>query len=242
LTLTLIVPTYQERHNIEPFLRQVFACVPHARVLVVDDNSPDGTADAVRALIPEFQNLDLMVRKNKDGLGRAYVAGFRRVLDECAAGDAIGQVIGMLDADFSHDPAAVPGMLAALKDSDMAIGSRYTRGGGIQDWETWRRTLSSLGNLYASTVTGMPVSDATSGFNMIRAARLRHVPLESLRSSGYAFQIELKYRLWRSGARLREVPITFGRRREGESKITNHIVFEGILTPWALRFRSKADQ
>ena len=226
----VVVPTYQERENIEPFVRAVFAQLPSTRILVVDDSSPDGTAGSVRGMQAEFPALSLRVRPRKEGLGRAYVDAFELVLSDAS----VDRVI-MMDADFSHDPADLPRLLA--RTEDLVVGSRYIHGGGAEGWERWRRALSSGGNFYSRWVTGVPLSDLTGGFNAIRAARLRTLDLHRLKSSGYSFQIELKFMLWKEGASAAEVPIIFHKRRSGESKITKHIILEGVLAPWRLRFR-----
>jgi dolichol-phosphate mannosyltransferase len=165
-------------------------------------------------------------------LGRAYLAGIAESLDRADA-------LITMDADFSHDPAHLPALIEAGKSHDLVIGSRYTKGGGVAEWEPWRRALSLGGNLYTRAVTGMPVSDATSGFQLVHTQALRGLNLANVSASGYAFQIELKFRLWSNGATLAEVPIVFQARRGGESKLTSHIVREGVLTPWRLRFFPK---
>ena len=199
---------------------------------MIDDSSPDGTASTVRTLLGEFANLKLLVRPRREGLGRAYLAGIAESLHSADA-------LITMDADFSHDPAHLPALVEAGNSRDLVIGSRYIAGGGVAEWESWRRALSWGGNLYSRAITGMPVSDATSGFQLVRTEALRRLNLGNVSASGYAFQIELKYRLWRSGATLTEVPIVFQARRGGESKLSNHIVREGVLTPWRLRFSSR---
>jgi len=230
MTATVLLPTYQERDNIQLILRRIFECAPQIRVLVVDDNSPDGTADAARELMGEFPNLDILSRAGKEGLGRAYVAAFKAALEHPE-----NEAMIMMDADFSHDPADLPRFLEAAETHDAVIGSRYIPGGSVAGWEGWRRTLSGGGNFYARAITGMPVNDATGGYNLIRTAMLRKIDMASLTNSGYAFQMGLKYRLWKLGARITELPIVFHQRRGGESKISGHIVAEGILAPWRLR-------
>ncbi len=211
-------------------LRRIFAVAPEIHVLVVDDNSPDGTAEAARALQAEFGNLSILSRAGKEGLGRAYVAAFATALRN----PQLDAVI-MMDADFSHDPADLPRLIEKAETQDAVIGSRYVPGGKVEGWEGWRRGLSGGGNFYARAITGLPIHDATGGFNLIRTEMLRRLDLDRLTSSGYAFQMELKYRLWKLGARITELPIVFHQRRGGESKISSHIVAEGLLAPWRLR-------
>jgi dolichol-phosphate mannosyltransferase len=231
LKTAIILPTYQERENIVVFLEHLRSVVPSARILVVDDNSPDGTADAVRQIAARWSNLELLVRPRKDGLGRAYADGFQRVT---SAGWA--DTLVMMDADFSHDPRFLPAMLDAARSHELVVGSRYIPAAGVEGWERWRVMLSSIGNRYARSITRMPVHDLTSGFNVIRCELLREIDCSRFIASGYAFQIELKYRLWLAGASVAEYPIVFRQRRGGESKLTNHIILEGALAPWRLRF------
>ena len=226
----VIIPTYNERENICDLIKEVFAFAPDAAVLVVDDSSPDGTADAVKELQKKFPRVRLLVRPRKEGLGLAYLDAFARVLAE---GNA--RTIVMMDADFSHDPRYLPDLLRRANTCDMAIGSRYVHGGGIQGWELWRRVLSWAGNLYFRLITGIPVRAGTGGFNAVAAAALARIDLAGLKDfSGYAFIMALKYRLWKSGARLCEMPVLFINRKRGDSKISNHVIREGLLTPWKL--------
>ena len=227
----IILPTYNERKNIEPLVRRIAAVVPEARILVVDDNSPDGTADAVRDLTGEIPNLKLHLRADKAGLGMAYMDAFQRLIAEGEVDVAV-----MMDADFSHDPAHLPALIGLSASYDLVVSSRYMAGGGIDGWERWRMLLSRGGNLYAGAITGMPISDMTGGFNAIRTSQLKKLDFAGMTCSGYAFQIELKYRLWRQGVTIGETPIVFRQRLGGESKISNHIVREGLIAPWRLRF------
>ncbi len=228
----VVLPTYNERDNIGEIVSQLFSAFPDFRVLVVDDSSPDGTAEAVKTLQRSYPRLDLLLRRER-GFGSAYVAGFRRVF-ETAAADAIL----MMDADLSHNPAHIPAMLEQIETCDVVIGSRYTGGGGVVGWELWRRALSRMGNAYVRAITRLPIHDCTSGFILIRVEMLRGVDLSGIASSGYAFLPELKHALWRRGARIREVPINFRSRVGGESKLTSHIVREGIAAPWRIRSRN----
>lgn len=230
----VVLPTYNERENIENILRAIYANAPYVRVLVVDDSSPDGTADIVRNLMKEFPLLSLTVRATKDGLGRAYIHGFKKVLEDTDATSVL-----MMDADLSHDPKCIPELHKKIQDVEVAIGSRYIPGGAVVGWELWRRILSRGGNIYARCVTRLPINDLTGGFNCIRASLLRTIDLESITSSGYAFIIELKYTLWKAGAHFAQIPIIFKNRTGGESKISNHIITEGIIAPWKLILRQK---
>jgi dolichol-phosphate mannosyltransferase len=231
LKIRILLPTLNEAANIEAILRRIFEVVPHADVLVIDDNSPDGTASIVNRLLPEFPNLGLLLRPRPEGLGRAYLAAIAESLDRADA-------LITMDADFSHDPGHLPALIEAGNSHDLVIGSRYIAQGGVAEWEWWRRALSHAGNFYSRKITGMPVSDMTSGFQLLRTEVLRRLAGIDIAASGYAFVIELKYRLWRNGARVTEVPIVFQARRGGESKLSSHIVREGIMTPWRLRLSS----
>jgi dolichol-phosphate mannosyltransferase len=228
LRIRILLPTFNENANIEAILRRIFEVVPGVEVLVIDDSSPDGTAATVERLRAGFQNLKLLLRPYREGLGKAYLAGMDQSLD---AADALIT----MDADFSHDPAHLPGLIEAGRSHDLVIGSRYTASGGVDGWEFWRRVLSAGGNRYSRIVTGMPFRDCTSGLMLLRTPALRRLDRANIAASGYAFLIELKYRLWRSGATSTETPIIFRARRGGESKLSSHIVAEGVITPWRLR-------
>ncbi len=228
----IIIPTYNERTNITQLIESVFLTVPDIHVLVVDDNSPDGTADVVRASMLKFPKLELLSRAGKEGLGKAYVHAFREVL---AKGDV--QTIIMMDADFSHSPTYLPELLKGRKTADIVVGSRYAQGGQTVGWELWRRVLSYGGNLYCRLITGIPVQDCTGGFNAVNASVLRTVDLDSMDMSGYAFIMELKYLLYAAGASFKEIPIIFKNRTGGESKISGHIISEGLLAPWKMKFK-----
>lgn len=229
----ILLPTYNERDNVVTLIHKIFETLPDVSVLVIDDNSPDGTADAVRELAKEYPQVNLLSRAKKEGLGRAYLAAFQEVLKSPTA-----KWLLMMDADHSHNPAYIPAMLAATKNgATFVTGSRYIAGGGTEGWEFWRRALSSGGNVYARIITGLPMRDLTAGFNLISTDILRRLDLGRFDSSGYAFQMELKHAMYRAGARFAEVPIIFSNRREGESKISKHIISEGIIAPWRMRFR-----
>jgi dolichol-phosphate mannosyltransferase len=217
------LPTYNERENLEAMLRALGQVRgPEDRVLVIDDNSPDGTGALADALAAELGYVDVLHRERKEGLGPAYLAGFRHAL---AAG---AELIVEIDCDFSHDPADVPRLLAAAEDADVVLGSRYVPGGGIENWGAVRRFISAGGSLYARVLLGVPVRDLTGGFKCIRRAVLESIDLDAIRSRGYAFQIELTYRALRRGFRVREVPIRFVDREVGGSKMSRAIVLEAI--------------
>jgi dolichol-phosphate mannosyltransferase len=230
----VIVPTYNERDNIATVVSRLFdALNGEADLLVIDDGSPDGTAERVRELAADRSGIHVVERPNKLGLGSAYVAGFRWGLDRHY------WAMVEMDADLSHDPACVPRLLAALEEADLAIGSRYVAGGSVENWGTFRRLLSRCANTYARLWMGHGVRDSTAGFRAYRSDVLRRVDLDSLRSEGYAFQIEMTRRIHNAGGRVAEVPITFIERARGSSKMTWKIIAEALLnvTAWGLRDR-----
>jgi dolichol-phosphate mannosyltransferase len=227
----VILPTYDEAGNLEPLVRAVLAALPEARVLVVDDASPDGTGAIADRLAAELGVVEVLHRPGKAGLGRAYVSGFAHAL---AAGAS--HVIEM-DADFSHDPADLPRLLGhARAGADVVVGSRYVAGGGISDWGRARRAVSRGGCVYARRVLGVGVRDLTGGFKCFRAEALEAIDYASVRSQGYAFQVELTFRALRRGLRVEEVPIVFRERERGESKMSVRIALEAAVLVPRLRF------
>ncbi len=225
----VVIPTYNEHDNIEPLMQQILA-YPRFRVLVVDDNSPDGTGAIVAAQADKEPRIGLLSRPGKQGLGTAYLAGFRRALAEDA------QFICEMDADFSHDPRYLPLLLeAAEKHHDLVLGSRYVPGGGTTDWGRLRQFISRGGNMYARLILGLSVADATGGFRCYRRQVLEQLDLNAVRSNGYSFQIEMVYRTRRAGFRVGESPIIFPDRRVGKSKMSRRIVVEALLNVWRLR-------
>lgn len=226
----IITPTYNERGNIKILIEKIFALYPAIHVLVVDDNSPDGTALLAKELMLKYPNLHLKERSGKLGLASAYLQSMKSVLEEFPD---IRSIITM-DADLSHDPIAIKTMLEEIKNYDLVIGSRYIKGGGIPDWELRRRLLSRLGNLYARIVTRSRINDLTGGFNCYRSELLKRYDLDRVKATGYGFQIEMKIIAERLGARIKEMPIIFSRREEGQSKISNNIIYEGLILPWRL--------
>jgi len=230
------LPTYNERENLEPIVRALAEVLDTSRdrVLVIDDASPDGTGEVADRLAAELAWVSVLHRERKDGLGPAYVAGFRRALAEGA------ELVLEIDCDFSHDPEDVPRLIAAAKDADLVLGSRYVRGGGTENWGLGRRFVSRGGSLYARLILGVGVRDLTGGFKCFRRAALEAIDLDALAARGYAFQIETTYRVLRAGLRVQEIPICFSDRRVGESKMTRSIVAEAIWKVPALRLRALA--
>jgi dolichol-phosphate mannosyltransferase len=220
----ICLPTYNERANLEPMLHALHEVLPeNGRVLVIDDNSPDGTGELADRLARELDYVDVLHREGKEGLGPAYLAGFTRALADGA------ELVLEIDCDFSHDPKDVPRLIAAVEEgADMAIGSRYVSGGGVRNWGAVRRLISSGGSLYARVLLGVPIRDLTAGFKCIRRAVLETIDLEAVSSKGYAFQIETTYRALRAGFRVVEVPITFVDREVGGSKMSRAIVLEAM--------------
>ncbi|MCB1007135.1 MAG: polyprenol monophosphomannose synthase [Acidimicrobiales bacterium] len=234
LRALIVLPTYNEAENIDEVLRRTRAAVPDADVLVVDDGSPDGTADLADALGDELGRVQVMRRTEKNGLGAAYRAGFRWGLDEGY------EALVEMDSDLSHDPAALPTLLTALDlAADLVIGSRYVPGGSIPEWSWHRRALSRWGNRYAAGLLGLAVNDATAGYRAYRASMLRQIDLDQVVADGYGFQIEMTYQVVERGGRIVEVPIAFTDRVRGTSKMSGRIVVEalGLVTWWAVRDR-----
>lgn len=229
----VIIPTYNESENIENVLRSVFSLDSEFDVLVVDDNSPDGTFRIVEKFMSEFPGLFLELRKTKDGLGKAYTHGFKWALSKNY------QYIFEMDADLSHNPKDLPRLLEALKNGyDLAVGSRYSHGVNVVNWPMSRVLLSFIASKYARIVTGLPIQDATAGFVGYKRIVLETIDLEKIKFKGYGFQIEMKYKAWRKGFKLIEVPIIFTNRVAGESKISTNIMGEAVFGILMLRIRS----
>jgi len=231
----VVLPTYNERENLEPLVRAVQSVLagaaPDHIVLVVDDSSPDGTGEVADRLAREDPQVRVLHRPRKEGLGQAYLAGFEVALAEGAA------LVCEMDADFSHDPAHLTALIAAAADADVVLGSRYVPGGGIRNWGRLRMLVSRAGCLYARSVLGLPVRDLTGGYKCFRREVLEALDLGRIRSQGYAFQVELTYRALQLGFRVKEVPILFTDRRVGESKMSRRIVLEAMWMIPALRVR-----
>lgn len=235
----IVLPTYQEAANIVTVLQRIRSVLPDADVLVVDDGSPDGTADLAEATGRERGRITVMRRAEKSGLGSAYRAGFAHGLADGA------DVLVEMDADLSHDPAALPALVgpAQAGEADLVIGSRYVPGGSIPDWPFHRRALSQWGNRYAAAMLGLQVADATAGFRAYRADTLRAIDLHTVSTDGYGFQIDMTYRVRRTGGRIVEIPIEFHDRVRGTSKMSWRIIVEalGAVTWWGIRDRVKRD-
>jgi len=224
------LPTYEERDNLRQMVAAIHRVVPGADVLVIDDNSPDGTGRLADELAAHDTRVHVLHRAGKEGLGRAYLAGFAWAL----ARD-YGLVLEM-DCDFSHDPGHLPALLAAVEQADLALGSRYVKGGGTVNWGLLRKIISRGGSLYARLILGLSVRDLTGGFKCFRREVLEAIDLASVECTGYAFQIELTFRAARAGFRIAEVPIVFVDRRVGHSKMSRRIVLEAVRKVWSIRF------
>ncbi len=225
----IISPTYNEVKNIQSLVEQIFELDPSYHLLIIDDNSPDGTAEKVKELKSLFDNLHLEERPNKAGLGTAYKFGFNWALKN--GYDAVVQ----MDADLSHDPNDVPRLISQLKHHDLIIGSRYVEGVSVVNWPIRRLILSYGANIYSRFITGMPINDGTGGFKAWSSSILQRIELKKVKSQGYSFQIEMNFRAWRLGARIKEEPIIFVDRTIGESKMSKTIMYEAIWMVWRLR-------
>ena len=235
MTAWVVLPTFNEAENLERVVGSVLVSAPDLHVLVVDDNSPDGTGALADGLAARDERVEVLHRPVKQGLGHAYVAGFSRALERGA-----GYVLEM-DADLSHDPADLPRLLAAAREgADVVLGSRYVPGGAIRNWGSLRRLVSRGGCLYASFVLRLPVRDLTGGFKCFRAEALRAIDYATVRSEGYAFQVELTYRAALAGLKVVELPITFTERVAGESKMTARIAIEAAWLVPSLRWRARS--
>jgi dolichol-phosphate mannosyltransferase len=230
---TICLPTYDERANLEPMLRALSEVLrDDDRVLVIDDNSPDGTGELADRLAEELAFVSVLHRPRKEGLGPAYLAGFRRALEDGA------ELVLEMDCDFSHDPGDVPRLIATVEDgADLAIGSRYVPGGQVGDWGVVRRAISRGGSVYTALFLRLGVKDPTAGFRCFRRTVLESIDRETITSRGYAFQVETTFRVKRAGFRIVEVPITFDDREQGTSKMSRWIVLEAVWRVPLLRFR-----
>lgn len=230
----VVLPTYNEAQNIRPICEAILANLPAATVLVVDDNSPDGTGRLADEIAAAETRVRVHHRAAKQGLGRAYLDGFGRALDGGA------EIVVQMDADFSHDPAVLPALVAPVQSdqADLVIGSRYTKGGGVVDWGLVRRVVSRGGSVFARTVLGLAPHDLTGGFKAWRARTLSTVPFDGVHAGGYVFQIEMTFRASRAGARILEVPITFRDRRIGQSKMSRRIIVEALVVVVQLRLEA----
>lgn len=225
----IVVPTYNESENIRSLIPSILLAKPEVEVLVVDDNSPDGTAQVVREMQKTFPQLHLLLREKKQGLGRAYVAGFNWGLER-----GFDTLVEM-DADFSHRPVDLVKLLSAMNGYDFIVGSRWVSGGATENWGALRKMISKGGSLYARGILGYPIRDWTGGFNAYRAHTLKAIGLEKVQSEGYSFQIELKFRALKHGFKGLEVPILFADRKAGRSKMSSKIVLEALYRVWKIR-------
>jgi dolichol-phosphate mannosyltransferase len=227
----IIIPTFNEIDNIDKMIRTLFSLYPAVSLLIIEDGSPDGTATVVKNLMKEFSKLFIIERTGKLGLGTAYVTGFKFALENKY------QYIFEMDCDFSHDPAAVKDLLEAALTNDMVIGSRYIDGIRIINWPFKRLLLSYGASLYTRFITGIPISDTTGGFKCFTRKALEALDLSQIISNGYSFQLELNYKLWAKGLKIKEVPIIFYERRDGQSKMSGGIIFEAVFAVFFLRLK-----
>jgi dolichol-phosphate mannosyltransferase len=229
----IVIPTYNEMENIEPLINELFALELDLEVLVVDDNSPDGTGSFVREWGERDGRVHSLHRPGKMGLGSAYIAGFKWGLENTDA-----KYFFEMDADFSHDPKAIAEFLAEIKEADLVLGSRYLNGITVMNWPLSRLFLSVGANIYTRIVTGMPLKDATGGFKCFRRDVLKSLPLDKIKSDGYSFQIEVNFHVWKRKFKIKEIPIVFVDRRSGTSKMSRRIIWEAAFLVWKLRLDS----
>ena len=228
----IIIPTYNELNNIQklvPLLREKY---PDLDVLVVDDNSPDGTAESVKTMMEKDKQVHLIEREGKLGLGTAYVRGFKYMLEKGF------EIAIQMDADFSHDPNVIKDFIKEIEEYDLVLGSRYIKGVNVVNWPMSRLLLSYFANVYTKVITGMPINDATGGFKCFRKEVLESIDLDKVTSNGYSFQIEMNFKSYKKGFKIKEIPIVFVDRADGDSKMSKSIVYEAIFMVWKLRFAS----
>ena len=228
----VVFPTYNERENIDKIVHAVLPLDPRIHVLIVDDNSPDGTGEIADRLAGQESKVQVLHREKKEGLGRAYLAGFRWAIEQKF------DYIFEMDADFSHGPEYIKDFLREIKSHDLVIGSRYISGVNVINWPMSRLLLSYFANVYTRVITGLPLRDATGGFKCFRREVLESIDLDAVTSSGYSFQIEMSMRVWKKGFRIKEIPIIFVDRTAGESKMSKKIMREAIWMVWWLRLKS----
>ncbi|RKX23233.1 MAG: polyprenol monophosphomannose synthase [Candidatus Zixiibacteriota bacterium] len=228
----IIFPTYNERDNIEKIVHSVLPLDPRINVLIVDDNSPDGTGAIADRLVKQEKKVNVLHREFKEGLGKAYIAGFKWAIEQGY------DFIFEMDADFSHGPEHIKDFLRAIQDNDLVIGSRYVSGVNVINWPMSRLLLSYYANVYSRIITGLPLRDGTGGFKCFRREVLKAIDLDRVRSSGYSFQIEMSMLAWKKGFKIKEIPIIFYERRAGSSKMSKKIMREAIWMVWWLRIKS----
>lgn len=229
----ILIPTFNERENVGPIAREIFGLYPDISVLFIDDNSPDGTAQTVLDLQKQFPSLYLLQRSGGRGFGKSYLDAFRKVLSD--GNDGYENIV-MMDADFSHDPKEISRMLSKLENADVVNGSRYVAGGGVENWKWHRRFLSRFANFYTKKILGAKINDMTTGFVCLKKDVLKKLDLNKVHSEGYAFLVELKYKLLQAGVKFYEHPIIYTERREGQSKMSTGVILESAVLPWKLRF------
>ncbi len=227
----IIIPTYNEIDNIERMIRTLFALYPEISLLIIEDGSPDGTANIVKALQKTHHNLFMIERSGKLGLGTAYVTGFKWAIEKNY------DYIFEMDCDFSHDPASVKDLLESALEHDLVIGSRYINGIRIINWPMRRLLLSYCASIYTRFITGIPIFDTTGGFKCFKKSTLEKINLDQIISNGYSFQLELNYKVWAKGLKIKEVPIIFYERRDGHSKMGGGIIFEAVFAVFRLRIK-----
>lgn len=228
----VVIPTYNERENIQKMIHVLIELYPNINILIVDDNSPDGTGKFVEEKSKEDERIHVLHRAGKLGLGTAYVAGFKYVLERDY------DYVVQMDADFSHDPKDVGRLLEAIEQNDLVIGSRYIQGVNVINWPMSRLLLSYFASIYTRVITGMPVMDATGGFKCFKREVLEKLNLDKVKSNGYSFQIEMNFKTYKMNFKIKEIPIVFTDRVEGTSKMSKKIVHEAVTMVWKLRFRS----
>lgn len=229
----VVIPTYNEEENVREIINAVLGVSDNLGVLIVDDNSPDGTGEIAETIAEGEERVNVIHRQGKMGLGSAYIAGFKWALANTPA-----KYIFEMDADFSHNPEDILRFLDAIRNNDLVVGSRYLKGITVVNWPLRRLILSYGANLYTRIITGLPLTDSTGGFKCFRREVLEEMPLERVHSDGYSFQIEMNYLCWKKGFRIKEIPVVFTDRRVGVSKMSKKIVWEAVFLVWRLRFMS----
>lgn len=227
----ILIPTLNEKENLKVLIPAIFGLLPDVSILIVDDNSTDGTQELIDSLMNNFKKLFILKRKTDFGYGRSSIDGFRWALER-----SYENVVTM-DADFSHDFSEVPVLFEKLNGFDVIVGSRYVKGGGIRNWGFPRRVLSKFANFYVKAILRLPVADVTTGFNAYRLEAVKKVDLKNIKSDGYAFLVELKYRIFKAGCKFFEYPILFSERRGGQSKMSAGIIWESIWLPWKMKLK-----
>ena len=230
----IIIPTYNESGTITDLIKGIFKFYPEVDILIVDDNSPDGTGDIIEELSKSDDRVNCLHRQNKEGIGPAYIAGFKWAISKGY------EYIMQMDADFSHSPEYVPRLFGLVKDHDVVIGSRYIKGGGVKDWGIIRRIVSRCGSLYAKMILAIPVNDLTGGFKCFKIDTLKNIGIDDIITRGYAFQIETTFRAYRKGARIKEFPIVFTDRRVGGTKMTGGIFLEAVFAVLKLKMKGRS--